>query len=437
MFDELTQFLQNCSDRSDIARIGTALADREVEEFTAQFLRLGHEGVLFFEDVAEKRIPIVTNLLGTEERLLKVLRADTFGESAARIFQALNPIPQRWTDGAKPSTRPDLSRLLPRVIKRAACQQVVHVNRDVDLSFLPISIDSQQPFGDYAVLKSPAGSPVVVPSRMTIIDGQTLRIMDHPGFHQLQREYGAKQIPVALAFGGDPILRVIAHTPVPSNMDPFLIAGIVRNESLNLVRSHSVSIDVPADAELVIEGFLIAEQDAWQIHVTAITHRANPILAISTPAEDDVCRRVLSRFHEQLLTPLAQQFVPELVDLRFAEIGTAGECLIVQLADEQAIQRLTGILQSFPLLDSCTITAVVFTDVDFSDDAAVWRAVLRKGTRFDSLCGSERILMVAQPHPSPSHNSEIQSGVLKKLQSLGYASADNTVDVTNEFSEID
>jgi len=437
MFDELTQFLQQRSDHSDIARIGTALVDLEVDEFTNQFLQLGNKQVLFFEDVAAKRIPVVTNLLGTEERLLKALRIDSFAEGADRLLQALNPIPQRWANGAKPTPRPDLSRLLPRVVKRAACQQVVHVNRDIDLSFLPISIEQQQPFGDYVILRSVHGSPLLLPSRMSIRDGQTLSIQDHRVFHQLKREYGDKQIPVSLAFGGDPAIRPIAQTPIPHELDPFLVAGVLRNESLNLVRAHSVELEVPADAEIVIEGFLVLEQDDWQVRVTAITHRANPILAISTPAEDDACGRVLSRFHEKLLLPIAQQFVPELIDLRFSETGSAGSCLFVQVADEHSLQRLVGILQSFPLLEACTMVAVVFPNVDFSDDAAVWRSVLQSGTRFESMGGSNRVLIVAKTAVSSPRNPEIQSGVLKKLQSLGYAPADNTVDVTNEFSETD
>src|SRR5208337_580774 len=129
----------------------------------------------------------------------------------------------------------------------------------------------------------------------------------------LLQEYASRQarMPVAIVIGGDPAVHLAAAAPMPAVVDPFGLAGMLREKPLDAVACRSIDLLVPAESDIVLEGLIdpvdaeirsrlrfsstdriLADQRGHTIHVTAVTHRANRIFPAVVPGIDcnEVCR---------------------------------------------------------------------------------------------------------------------------------------------------
>ncbi|MGE3313560.1 MAG: UbiD family decarboxylase [Planctomycetaceae bacterium] len=408
-YDNLADFIAELEDDGELVRV-SAEVDPELEltEVTRRILQSASDGpAIFFEHLRGHSMPVVVNLLGSERRMLKALRTDSFAKVAERIASLIQPeLPEGWLEAVRLVPQlSQLTRLPPKMVRTALCQQVVRLGRDVDLTQLP----TPRFWPGDAAPTITMGQVYTKNPRTGIRDiGMlTVEVRDHntlticwDAHHDARRafdEYKAQgqQMPVAIALGGDPILSYVANVPLPANTDESLLAGFLRGSNIELVKCRSVDLEVPATAEIVIEGvidtslpletagpmacptgFYDEPEEVPLVAVTALTHRSNPIFPArifsSAPsASDDYW---ISRATEQVFLPFVRLFIPEIVDLHQPRAGVSRNLAFVSIRKEypQQARKVMHALWSLPAFMVSKILVVVDADIDVRDAEQVW-----------------------------------------------------------------
>jgi len=409
-FDDLTQFLQSASDAGELERVEVEL--NPVEEIAAVTQEIGREflqqsPVIYCERPFRSRIPVVTNLLGNRNRFLRSLGCSQLDEAVQRVISAFNPFANLGNDWKRPLGTPtvaDRSRIVPRVIRRAACQQVVKLGQEINLLDLPVPTcwpgETHPAITAGLILTETAeGKPLVEQVPAAVLDRETLLIHwqpSHSGESQWRQAVAAQRpFPVAIALGGDPLLGYVASLPLPPQLNPWHLAGALRQESVNLIRARSVELNVPADAEIILEGYLdpaaplqsgtiAGEQGVLENHsnlpvlrLTAITHRANPIFPVKIHGFQFQEAVVTSQLTERLLLQLLQLLNPDVSDLHLPPCGGCRQTVFVSTnaASPDQIQQLFQAIGSLPGTAQAGLVVVVPSTVPLRNTDAVWREV--------------------------------------------------------------
>jgi len=410
--DQLADFVADFEEHGQLVRISAPVeTEFEIAAITGQVLQ-SHQSdappALLFDNVNGHKVPVLTNLYGSRDRMLSILRADSLDAIADRIAGLIAPdLPEGWFDSLK--IIPQFSQLLnikPRVVKTAACQQVVKLGRDVNLNEFPLLTNWPEEAcptitAGQIVTQDPDQNTRFVNARpIQILPDQRLAIRwsQHDAGYQLLQKYQAnrQQMPVAIVLGGDPTCLYSAHAPLPSITDPYAFSGFLRNQALELVRARSVELDVPAQAEIVMEGFIDTTSDpievgpvanptgyysspetVFPLQLSAVTHRSNPIwpalIPAPPPAEDHMFAQVTAR----LFLPLLKLLIPELVDVHFPAAGLGRYLLFVSIRKSYPHQarRVVNALWSLERLLSLKMVVVVDSDTDVQDEQQVWYRV--------------------------------------------------------------
>jgi 4-hydroxy-3-polyprenylbenzoate decarboxylase len=410
-YDQLSEFLAALQDDGDLVRVAAEVDPVfELTEITQRIVRSTADGgpAVLFENVGGLLLPVVTNLLGHPRRLLKALDVESLDEAAARIAALLAPdVPDGWRESLRLVPRIlQLSATPPRSVKTAACQQVVRMGRDVDLAELPAPQfwpgESGPTLTAGQVCLRPMDSAARKMERYPLeLRGRDELVIHWTPYHDGWRMFEAyraagQQMPVAIAFGGDPLLTYAAGAPVPSELEELLLTGLLRGRGIDVVRARSVAIDVPAHAELVIEGyldpaeapvatsvvaaptgFLSVDEGLPVMHVTAVTHRANPVLPAIVPAAAPSEEHCLSRLTERLLVPLVRLVIPEVVDLHLPAAGASRNLLFASFRKDfpKHGRKVMNALWSLRPLMTVKTIVVVDAHVDVQDERQVWHAV--------------------------------------------------------------
>lgn len=410
-YPRLADFLVALHDDGDLVRIAGEVDPRyELAAITVDACRSRADGgpALLFENVKGSGLPAVANLLGSARRLCKAPGVASFDEAAQRLVAAVTPeIPEGWADALR--LLPRLSQLAsvpPRSVKSGACQQVVKLGTDVDLAELPIphcwpgetgrTLTAAQVYlrGLQTGARHVGRYPLQVAGRNSLVIHWDI----HDEAAHIHQEYIAqeRQMPVAIALGGDPLLTYAAGAPLPPGADALLLTGLLHGGGVEVVRGRSVELEIPANAEFILEGyvasadaangtgavaspqgFVLERRDLPTLHLTALTHRANPVLPVIVRGPPPSEEQRLSKLTERLLLPFVRFFLPEVVDINLPECGGASRLLFVSIRKQyprQAAKVMHALWSLRPLLAVKTIVAVD-ADVDVQDERQVWFAV--------------------------------------------------------------
>ena len=283
----LSDFLEELGAAGELARVETTVDPcLEIAEVSARVCRA--EGpALLFHDVRGHEIPVLTNLLGTERRICRALGVADLDEITQRVARLVEPAgTEGWLDRLRASSPGvALGNLLPRRVKAGACQQIVRLAGDVDLGSLPLLPASRDSpiFANAKIGTVPrqesapgeAGRAIFAAGVFTAdpdshqqavgrydlvpLDRNRLAVCwaahDEPA--RLAAEYGRRnqRMPLAVVLGGDPAGVLAAAARWSPEVDTFALAGLLRDKPLDVVACRSVDLVVPAEAEIVLEGY--------------------------------------------------------------------------------------------------------------------------------------------------------------------------------------
>ena len=408
-FKDIRQFIEFLDERGDLKRI-TAMVDSDLEitEITDRTIKSGGPALLF-ENVAGSDAPVAINLMGTHQRTAWALGVENIDDLTSRVRKLLG-LAQGPPSGLMGKVRAlgdlvSVARTQPKIVRRAPCQDVVVTGEDVDLNILPALKCWPDDAGRYITLplvvsRDPeSGRRNVGIYRMQIFDRNTtgMHWQTHKGgahHYRVGESQRLQKLEVAVALGGDPATIWSGSMPLPPDMDEFAIAGLIREEPVELVKCKTVDLEVPAHAEYVLEGYVTPgelrpegpfgdhtgyyspAEDYPVFHVTTMTHRKNPIYPttmVGRPPTEDF---FMGKAAERIMLPILQMALPEIVDMNMPAEGAFHNLLIVSMRKEYPghAQKVMHALWGMGLLMLTKTIIVVDHDVNVQDPSEVaWR----------------------------------------------------------------
>jgi 4-hydroxy-3-polyprenylbenzoate decarboxylase len=273
-YADLREFLQRLEAQGDLRRIAAEVSPRlEMTEIARRVLA-GRGPALLFERPAGHRMPVLANLFGTPQRVALAMGAASVaaladvGELLAALKEPEAPRDLKDALGKIGQLKAALWDMAPRQVRGAACQQVVWEGKDVDLGRLPVQTcwpadagplltwglvvtrGPHKPRQNLGIYRQQVIAPNKVIMRWLAHRGGALDFRDH----RLARP--GTPFPIAVAIGADPATILGAVTPVPDQLSEYQFAGLLRGSKTVITRCIGVDLQVPASAEIVLEGHL-------------------------------------------------------------------------------------------------------------------------------------------------------------------------------------
>ena len=366
-YKDLHEFISHLEMEGQLLRIKDPVSNiLEITEITDRMSKMPGGGkALLFERVKGYNFPVITNQFGSIRRINMALGSSSLDELAGRLHSIINMKPP-VTLMDKIKLLPEIlsmSRFLPRVRKGVApCQEVILTGDEVDLTKLPVLFCWPGDGGPFITL------PVVFTRslsdgkrnagmyRMQIFDKRTTGMHWHihkdGAHHYHEYKKAGKRMEVAVAVGTDPAVTYAATAPLPRGVDEMLLAGFIRRKPVEMVKCVTVDLEVPANAEFILEGYV--DPDELRIegpfgdhtgyyslkgeypvfHVTAITHRKNPIYSatiVGKPPMED-CYMALAT--ERLFLPMIKTILPEIKNYMLPWEGVFHNIAVVAIDKE-------------------------------------------------------------------------------------------------------
>ena len=346
-FKDLRDFLAFIEKKGQLKRISAPVdRDLEITEISDRIMKSGGPALLF-ENVRGFDVPLVINVFGSRERTGWALGVDAWDELEGRIDRllslALGPPPKGLV--GKLSALGEIikvGRIGPREVSSGPCQEVIKTD-EASLYEFPIMKCWPEDAGHYITLPlvfthdPNTGKRNVGMYRLQIFDERTIGMhwQLHKGgmSHYKESLRAAKRMEIAVAVGAEPVLTYAATAPLPPEIDEMVFAGFLRDKAVEMVRCKTVDVLAPANAEIVIEGYVDPSElrtegpfgdhtgvyslaDEYPVlHVTAITHRRNPIYASTIVGKPPMEDAFIGGATERLFLPLIRLMIPELVDI--------------------------------------------------------------------------------------------------------------------------
>jgi 4-hydroxy-3-polyprenylbenzoate decarboxylase len=363
----LHQFIAALEARQQLARINVPIArELEITEITDRISKLAGAAnkALVFEHVKGFSMPLAINLFGSAERMALALGVDDLDELGQRLGTLLDlRLPQGL--GAALNRGQELLGALrsvglgPSKVRHGPVQQIVETQTP-SLDELPI-LKCWPGDGGYfitlpqVITRDPQSQIRNVGMyRLQAIDDQRLLVhwQRHKGgseHERVARAAGVGAIPAAIVLGGDPAAMWCASAPLPPDVDEYLLAGWIRGKPIEFVDCVSQPLEVPAEAEIVLEGTIRPDEHLPEgpfgdhtgyytplegfpvFHLTAVTRRAEPIYPttiVGIPPMEDVW---MGKATERIFLPLLRLFMPEIIDINMPAEGIFHNLVLVSI----------------------------------------------------------------------------------------------------------
>ena len=383
-YASFSQFLEALEKAGELQRISTPVeTDLVIAEWADREMKspCGGKALLFEQPLIDgkaSKFPVAINTMGSEKRMALALQRDSVADIAQEIQLILKAKPptdlrEGWSllkQGVQ------LLHARPKHVKSAACQEVVHhfAERSTSNDQRPTSDPGADPFSlfDLPILKSwpkDGGRFITLPNvhtrdpesgarnlgmyRMQVYDSLTAGM--HWQVHKVGARHGKlyyernEPMPVAVTIGGDPAYTFAATAPLPDGLDEILFAGFLRRKSVELVRCLTNELEIPADVDFVLEGyvqpgetrpegpfgdhtgFYTAVEDYPVFHLTAITHRRDavyPTTIVGIPPMEDF---YLGSASVRIFLPVFKMNFPEIVDMALPAEGVFHNLVFVSI----------------------------------------------------------------------------------------------------------
>lgn len=425
-YRSLADFLEDLSHHGQLRRVEDQLnpSDFDANDILVKSTEFAADAdsadaATLFANVQGHDLPVLANLLATESRICRALGVESLNDLTDRIARLLDDsAPEGWFDRLKRGVQPAaVASVVPREVKSAPCQQIVRLGNDVDLDELPLlacppvarpeaplTPAPQVPRAIHAAVLFTAEpdtrQPLAARFDIQQIDRARLAVCwaPHDDHARLVAEYRARnrKMPLAIVIGGDPAFMLAAFAPVAPRTDLCALAGLLRQKPLDVVACRGVELTVPAESDIILEGFVDPEEppvtaaplcgptghatpplSASVMHVTAITHRANPIYAATIPGRPPHEPVTVARAMQRVFLPLTRLAMPDLVDYDMPAFAAARHWAAVAIHKTYAGQARRAAQAAWglrPMMFAKTLV-VVDRDVDVHDHQAVLAAV--------------------------------------------------------------
>ena len=423
-FSDLRDFIALLEKEGELKRITTEVDPYlEVTEISDRVLRAGGPALLF-ENLKGSSMPLLANLFGNTRRIAMAMgQEDIQGlRDVGKLLAFLKEPtpPSGWKDLWQnlPSYK-NVLNVAPNVKKSAPCQDVVIEADDVDLSVFPIQTCWPE---DVAPLVT---WPLVITRgpekdrqnlgiyRMQLIGRNKLimRWLSHRGgaldFSDWQQHHPGQAFPVSIAIGADPATILATVTPVPDTLSEYAFAGLIRGSKTDVVKSLTNDLQVPASAEIVLEGVIepdeLADEGPFGDHtgyyneveqfpvftVTRITHRKDPIYHSSYTGRPPDEPAMLGVALNEVFVPLLQKQFPEIVDFYLPPEGCSYRLAVVSMKKQypgHAKRVMMGIWSFLRQFMYTKFIIVVDSDVDIRQwEDVIWAITTRMDPSRDTV----------------------------------------------------
>jgi 4-hydroxy-3-polyprenylbenzoate decarboxylase len=363
-FDGVRDFVSHLEKNGELRRIAAPVSrDLEIAEITDRVSKgpAEHNMALLFENVMGFSTPVLINAFGSARRMAMALGVERLDDLSGRVAKLLDlRMPGTFFDKLKKlGDLFDVAKAGPRRVRSAPCQEVIETDHP-SLASLPVLQCWPGDAGRYITLplvftRDPVtGARNVGMYRLQVFDDRTLGMhwQMHKGsaeHHRLAEERGAPRMEVAIALGGDPAAIYSGSAPLPPGVDEMVFAGWLRGSGVAMVPARTVDLEVPAEAEIVLEGYVDPSErrregpfgdhtgyyslarDYPVFHLTAITHRRQPIYPttiVGRPPQEDYW---LGKATERIFLPIIKLMLPEVVDMNMPAEGVFHNLVIVSI----------------------------------------------------------------------------------------------------------
>ena len=408
-FKDLREYIAFLEQKGDLRRVSTPVNfELEITEIADRVVQSGGPALLF-ENVVGYDTPVLINMFTSDQRMAWALGVDHVDDLVARMHGLLQ-LMQGPPEGLLNKLRTlgqlvHLGSFQPKTVRNAPCQEVVLQGAEVDLYQFPILKCWPEDGGRYITLplvitKDPETGVQnygiyrmqVYDARTTGMHWQTHKVGAH--HYRVSQEQQLEKLEVAVALGGDPATIWSGSAPLPADLDEMVFAGFIREEGVELVQAKSVDLLVPAQAEIVLEGFVTPGEERMEgpfgdhtgyysmpdpypvFHVTTVTHRRSPIYPttfVGRPPKEDYW---MGKVTERVFLPLIKLMLPEIVDINMPAEGIFHNLVLVSIKKEypgQARKVMMG-LWGLGLMSLAKTIVVVDDFVDVQNPSEVaWR----------------------------------------------------------------
>lgn len=409
---DLRETIKAVEEAGELRRVSVSTdPDLEIPEILRRVMYAGGPAVLF-EDVKGHSMPVLGNLFGSARRMSIALETDDFAEIGRRISgMASMDMPAGLL--GKLRKLPEMSKMADAFPKPVRSGPVTEVSGSPSFSSMPVLKTWPKDagrfitFGMVATRHPETGVRNLGVYRMQVIDDS--RVLVHWQRHKRGAQHGRQKggrIEAAIVIGGEPATVFAGVAPVPEGMDKYLFAGIARKSGIQTVKCRTVDLDVPANAEIVIEGYVdtgeLLDEGPFGDHTgyytpvekypvftaTGMMRRRDPVYlatVVGRPALEDAH---IGRAIERSFLPLLRMLQPEVVDYAMPASGWFQGMAVVSIKKSypgQAKKVMMG-MWGTGQLSLTKIIVVVDADVDVhSMHDVVWAVTTRADPARDTL----------------------------------------------------
>ena len=409
MFEDLRKYIEWLESSGKLHKVNKKVSsDCEITEIVTRMIDKNGP-TLLFENVDNNTIPVAANLFGSEEKVCDALGVDDLedlyskSENLISLVDKENSSLKEKIDSA--FSLLNIAKILPKSVKKAACQEKILNPEDFSLNDLPAIKSWPLDAGKYltsamVISKNPVtGKRNVGIYRIQIIDGTSAIVhwQSYKGGSQNElnaKELGINKIPVALVLGCDPISMWSASAPLPPDVDEFILSGFIRSKPVKLVKCKSIPIEVPANSEIILEGevdlndyriegpfgdhtgYYSPQAEYPTFKLKKITMKKNPIFPVITvgkPVKEDY---FLGKASERLMLPALKKISSEIIDINMPAEGIFHNFIIVAIKKKYPGQakKVMHTIWGTGLLALTKIIIVVDDKVNVHDLSEVsWR----------------------------------------------------------------
>jgi len=409
-YKDLRDFIKQLEKQGELKRI-TVEIDPYLEMTEICDRTLKQEGpALLFENPKGSNIPVLANLFGTPKRVAMGMGADSVTElrSIGELLAYLKePEPPKGMKDAmeKLPVFKQVLNMAPKVISNPPCQEVIRVGDEVDLSVFPIQTcwpDDAAPLITWplVITKGPNKDRQNLGIYRQQVIGKNkviMRWLSHRGgaldFLEWQESHPGEPFPVSVALGADPATILAAVTPVPDSLSEYAFAGLLRGSKTEVANCLSNNLQVPASAEIVLEGFIYPDEMAPEgpygdhtgyynevdefpvFTVERITQRQAPIYHSTYTGRPPDEPAILGVALNEVFIPILQKQFPEIIDFYLPPEGCSYRMAVISMKKQYAGHAKRVMLGTWSYLRQFMYTKFVIV-VDEDVDVRNWQDVI-------------------------------------------------------------